>query len=379
MPRWYNILTSVGFVGTLLVFAVGTFVDIEGGSLGSVGVKRSDDWDQRAKAEPLQQPGTYEEWISLPKRCSEYVDDHFGFRYSLVRLNRKIYRDVFKDSDAQNMLLGKDGWRFLKGTNSVVEYTEHRYPLSQAELGQIVSAFTTIDETLRELDIPFFIAVAPNKHSVYPEMLPDFVTRANTTRFDQVRNQTEVAKLFPFDLRQVLRDQKSTGQLFEQQGTHWTDLGAWLGFQQIMNQVEAVWPEHQALMPNVEFADAEQGPFEFGDKTELLPVSNYFQKEAALTAKAEELGEVTAEMTDFQKRHLPFRLHGLGTGHVVIFRDSFLSRMVPFLATQFETIDLYWQTNVDLDLVSREQPDLVILEFAERHLMHPDRFGSGAQ
>ncbi len=374
MPRWYNILTSVGFVGTLLVFAIGTFVDIEGSVLQSVGVTRGDEWDQRAKAEPLKPPKSYAEWVSLPAKCSTYVDDHFGFRYSLVRCNRKIYRDIFKDSDAQNMLLGKDGWRFLKGTNSVVEYTEHRYPLSSNELNQISTAFTTVDERMKALGIPFFIVVAPNKHSVYSEMLPDFVVRATTTRFDQVRSEPSISHLFPFDLRQVLKNRKATGQLFEKQGTHWSDLGVWLGFQQVMTKLKAVWPEHKTPLPVVDFVEAEQGPFEFGEQTELLPESRYTQKQAAVAARTEELGVTTDEMTDFQKRHLPFRVHGLGTGNVVIFRDSFLTRMVPLLSTQFETLDLYWQTHVDLEIVRQTQPDLVILEFAERHLMHPDRF-----
>ena len=377
MPGWYNVVVSVSFVAILIVFGVGTFCDLEGSALAAIGVVREDGWDQRAKVDAVSIPNSYAGLVELPDKCSSYIDDHFGFRYSLVRCNKKIYRDLFADSDAQKMLLGKDGWRFLKSTNSVVEYAEHRYPLTDDELNQLVGDFGAINDSLQEHGIPFFVVVAPNKHSIYPEMLPDFVNSAQFTRFDQIKNASAQG-LFPFDLRQELRSQKSTGRLYERQGTHWTDRGMWLGFVKMMEAVKRHLPDRGTSMPNVHFADLEEGPFEFGDATELVPVAQYDQKFAAVKAaepgETESLGVATDGMTDFQKRHLPFRIHGLGQGRVVIFRDSFLTRMVPLLATQFETIDLYWQTHVDLEIVREAKPDLVILEFAERHLMHPDRF-----
>lgn len=374
MPYWYNVLASVSFVGTLTAFAICTFVDLEGAALTRMGVTRGVDWDQRAKTDSIPIPHTYDDWVLLPDKCSNYVDDHFGFRYSLVRVNRKLYRDVFQDSDAQNMLLGQNGWRFLRGTNSVIEYTEHRYPLSDDELGLLVSALESTAKSLRELSVPFFLVVAPNKHSIYPELLPTYIKRSPTTRLDQIMSTASIAALFPFDLRQEFAAQKEKGQLYERTGTHWTDLGMWWGFQRIMLQVKQVYRDHKAALPDVDFVYTEQGPFEFGDQTERLPELRYTDLEAVRNARREQLAAATEEMTAFQKRHLSFRVQGLGTGHVVVFRDSFFTRMVPLFATQFETIDLYWQTYVDMEIVRTTKPDLVILEFAERHLMDPGRF-----
>ena len=374
MPRWYNILASVLFVGAVSIPGIGTFVDLEAMVLARMGIVRSKDWDQRAKAEPLRMPENYRGWLAFPDECSRYVDDHFGFRYSLVRSNRRIYRDVFRDSDARNMLLGKDGWHFLRGMNSVIEYTEHRFPLSSGELRMISSAFEEISDSLSQAGIPFLIVVAPNKHSIYSEMLPDYISPADATRLDQIQNAPSVAGLIPFDLRKELAAEKHQGQLYERTGTHWTDLGAWLAFCRVMSQVKQLLPDHDVSLPSVTFTESRQGPFEFGHTTELLPELHYAEKQTVRSLKREILAAAAEDMTDFQKRHRPFRLEGLGTGHAVIFRDSFCSRMVPLLATQFQTIDFYWQTQVDLDVVQTVCPDLVILEFAERHLMHPDRF-----
>ena len=52
----------------------------------------------------------------------------------------------------------------------------------------------------------------------------------------------------------------------------------------------------------------------------------------------------------------------------VIFRDSFMSAMVPFLSEHFSRAVYMWQNDVDRDLVLRERPTLVILEIVGRRL-----------
>ena len=52
----------------------------------------------------------------------------------------------------------------------------------------------------------------------------------------------------------------------------------------------------------------------------------------------------------------------------VIFRDSFMSGMVPFLSEHFSRAVYLWQNDVDRDLVLRERPNLVIFEIVGRRL-----------
>jgi len=60
-----------------------------------------------------------------------------------------------------------------------------------------------------------------------------------------------------------------------------------------------------------------------------------------------------------------------GTGlRAVMFRDSFGSRLVPFLSEHFSRILYQWQTNFDPALVRREHPDVVIQEFVGRHFIN---------
>jgi hypothetical protein len=60
-----------------------------------------------------------------------------------------------------------------------------------------------------------------------------------------------------------------------------------------------------------------------------------------------------------------------GSGlRAVMFRDSFSSRLIPFLSEHFSRIVYQWQNDFDADLVRRERPDVVIQEMVGRHLIN---------
>ena len=52
----------------------------------------------------------------------------------------------------------------------------------------------------------------------------------------------------------------------------------------------------------------------------------------------------------------------------VIFRDSFVSRLVPFLSEHFSRAVYLWQNDFDAAAVEHEHPDVVIQEIVGRHL-----------
>ena len=52
----------------------------------------------------------------------------------------------------------------------------------------------------------------------------------------------------------------------------------------------------------------------------------------------------------------------------VVFRDSFGSRLVPYLSEHFSRVVYLWQNDFDADVVRQEKPDVVIQEIVGRHL-----------
>ena len=54
----------------------------------------------------------------------------------------------------------------------------------------------------------------------------------------------------------------------------------------------------------------------------------------------------------------------------VVFRDSFASRLAPFLSEHFSRVVYLWQNNFDVDVIRAERPDVVIQEIVGRHLAY---------
>ena len=69
-----------------------------------------------------------------------------------------------------------------------------------------------------------------------------------------------------------------------------------------------------------------------------------------------ELGRLVTEVAD------------PGLPRAVIFRDSFASRLVPFLSEHFRRAVYLWQNDFDANVISEEHPDVVIQEIVGRHL-----------
>jgi len=55
-----------------------------------------------------------------------------------------------------------------------------------------------------------------------------------------------------------------------------------------------------------------------------------------------------------------------GLQRAVMFRDSFVSWLIPFLSEHFSRIVYSWENSFDHELVGRKHPDVVIHEMVER-------------
>ena len=69
-----------------------------------------------------------------------------------------------------------------------------------------------------------------------------------------------------------------------------------------------------------------------------------------------------------QEGRLVTEIPGSSLPRAVIFRDSFVSRLAPFLSEHFSRAVYLWQNDFDADAVAAEHPDVVIQEIVGRHL-----------
>src|SRR5436853_7454476 len=61
---------------------------------------------------------------------------------------------------------------------------------------------------------------------------------------------------------------------------------------------------------------------------------------------------------------------GSSLPRAVVFRDSFASRLAPFLSEHFSRVVYLWQNNFDTDVIREECPAVVIQQIVGRHLLY---------
>jgi hypothetical protein len=160
-----------------------------------------------------------------------YIFEHFPFKNRLIDLIG-ILNELTGDSPNINKAFrGKAGWLFLGNDH-------HR--TVDALIGKDVGgasrqyAFKLINDLAtrcREAGAPFTILVGPNKHSIYPEFLPDWLKPCSTGVKNRLTVGLEKNGIPVFDPTVLLTSSKQAGVLYYRTDTHWNMLAGSIVFE----------------------------------------------------------------------------------------------------------------------------------------------------
>ena len=92
--------------------------------------------------------------------------------------------------------------------------------------------------------IAFYVVVAPDKSTIFPEYLPDYPRLPDsTTRLDQVvdaiAKRSDIALIDP---RAAIRAQKGQQMMYTRDDTHWAVRGAFVGYSLLMQRIRQRFP-----------------------------------------------------------------------------------------------------------------------------------------
>jgi hypothetical protein len=224
---------------------------------------------------------------------------------------------------------------------------------------------------LNARNIPFVFTIAPDKHAIYAEEMPGSLAKvSDVSRADQLFTALQDTGL-AVDVRPSLFDAKTRERIYHKTDTHWNDRGALVAYQRIIGAVRARVPRTPAAWTRDDFQAAEQiapgmdlagmmGLKRVLTEANLMLVPRHPRRARVVEpAGAEPTAEEGRLVTEIDDPSLP---------RAVIFRDSFVSRLVPFLSEHFSRAVYLWQNDFDADVVAQEHPDIVIQEIVGRHL-----------
>ncbi len=268
------------------------------------------------------------------------------------------------------MILGKDGWLFYTEDGSLDDFTNEN-ALTAEELRRWRDVVVRARNWCQARGIVYLFTLPPDKYVIYPEFYPPSVKALGpVSRTDQVMTATLDTGVV-LDIRQAILTGSRRERVFDVTDTHWNERGAFIAYQQIIEalrtRVPAVPPAHDRS----EF-DAPTREVEGRDLAAMMGLKRVLrEQDLRLVPKTprkyrvlEPLGGYATGGNGLIITEIP----GSTLPRAVIFRDSFTSKLAPFLSEHFSRAVYLWQNDFDAKIVGEEHPDVVIQEIVGRHL-----------
>lgn len=261
---------------------------------------------------------------------------------------------------------GIEGRLFLANdANRVLDQHSGRLRFDDDQLRQWRVLLETRTAWLERRGSHHFFLVAPNAHSVYPDMLPAGVPSAPERPVHQLlghlRDLEPYAQIvYPLD-ELIASDEL----VYPKTGTHWSELGASVACQALVEEIRRAVPVEGPSSDAFEFMAL---PFN-GDLGAKMspPMTSTFVRADARTPRARLVADNRVRNNG---RRVVYEWDNGDAGpQCLVYGDSFAIRVLPFLAESFARLTFVHMVNLDFDLVRALAPDVVVKIMNERFLI----------
>ena len=333
------------------------------------GVDRAGTSEENREPAPMPPaPRDYASLMTWADGFTRYFADGFAFRSRLVRWQARFRVQVLHSSTTPDVILGRNDWLFYATDGATADYTSAD-PFSAEDLETWRTTLQHTQDWLEARGVTYLFVITPDKHVIYPDQMPSGIHRIGRRRradelMTYLRTHSTVRAV---DVTSALVRASAGARLFHHTDTHWNDLGALAGYQQVMANLGA------RVSPARTRADFEvQGATTYGfDLARMLGLASVLAEqdlrlEPRLPRRARIVEPAPARRDLMEGRVVTERPGTLP--RALVFRDSFGSAMIPFLSEHFSRAVYLWQNDVDPAEVIAEHPDVVIQQWVGRHL-----------
>lgn len=316
--------------------------------------------------------GTASTADTFPKQFEDWFNDHLPFRNQMLTLNSLFDYRVLRTSSSENVVVGKEGWLFYKGSqvageDPVADYSGGNL-FTEEELQKIAANFTAARDTLAAQGKTFYIYIAPNKERVYSEYMPDsFGQPAENCRMNQIvrylRENTDLNVICSYDALMSYKAAHPDHQVYLKYDTHWNYLGAYVGVQPL---IEAAGFD---FVPVDQVTLTERGEKGSYDLARLIHLGNILNDDHYYLVNGYTPHPMETASADDGKAFYYRTTDGQAPGgKVFIIGDSFSTLMAPYLACHYFNGYMTFYYNYSYEQLGRENPDTVVYETVERYI-----------
>jgi len=282
-----------------------------------------------------------------PSRFDVGFNRALPLRVEVAAPARSVYVDWLGVSPVPEIVVGNEGWLYYigaAGDRFIDRHVRGRDPFTHAELEHWRTFLIERTRSYRSLGAKYVFVIAPNKESIYPEHLPNWIgPPAGPTRLDQLMAHMSTASdVTVIDLRAPLRAAKSKSVVYYKADTHWNTRGAYAAYQEIVRVLAADFPEVSAkswesLGPKA----IDRTGFDMARMLGLIPETpeaDFILEHDACTRSETLPIVVPADLESRLTAPSSFtRCESGGNVDAVIFQDSFGTALSPILARSFRS------------------------------------------
>lgn len=302
--------------------------------------------------------------IDLTQAIENYLDDRIGLRNEMIKAYVLANDSLFHEMMHPSYEYGKDGYVFFKSKANEVFGDYH---IAFADM------IKKIQDYCESRDVPFLFVFNPAKISVLRDKL-DPSWNYNNDWVAEFKNELDKRNINYIDNTVLLTEKTEQGEaVFNKQydAGHWNDLGAFYGVNNILNALQADFPDiHINSLDEFNVNEA---------LMTSLPVSEFSINEMVpdITTKAS-LINLTDEYSDEVKRADNYRTfmyyinetrQAEGTPKTLVFQGSYMNgRGYKFLQNalgEYIAVHDYWNV-LNFDYYYQIfKPECVVFEVAE--------------
>lgn len=322
-------------------------------------------------------PKSFSDWAVLPKKLDAFAIDQFPLRTHMITFLNYV-RYTLGYSGSKKIIVGQNGWLFYDDGNHLVLMSGELI-LDKASINAWVSGFSQRVEYLNRKNVKFYFMVAPVKEDIYPEYRPRWMPEQRVnTEVDEIISASKSAGFDQIiDPREAIFQERHNQKLYDEYDTHWTGLGAYIAYTQLIGRMSKDFP---GMQPSPLAAFTPVTPPKGGvprDLSLMLGIADFVPHDRiSFAGMLPHPVEKTTFLSDNHSWVAPQVLHtDTKNGKtLILLRDSFSTELLPFLKDHFETIVMAHVQDgfFRADLIERFKPDavaIVIIETGVRHTM----------
>lgn len=182
------------------------------------------------------------DWVSteFQEKKEKFLNENFGFRNTLIRLNNQIDFTFFKKTSNSETVIGEDNYLFAK---TYIESIRGENYIGNKSVIKKAFLVKSLQDKMEKIGKIFLPVIAPNKARFYNEYLPGKTFRVSLTNYEAFKYCFDKLHIKYIDFESYFLSEKSKSKypLFSKYGIHWSTYGHSLATDSIIHYLNSTY------------------------------------------------------------------------------------------------------------------------------------------